>query len=872
MMNIEFENSYLLILFVVIPLALMVLRVTLIDSPRLQLWCSGLIRCIIIALLICSLAGMLWVSQSRDVSLYVLADLSDSASSNAGEQAQTILADIKEQMPSNAKAGLITFASSCQTVSYLDAKPDFPQTLDRKVEGDQEYGSETYIESALLYAIHNMPSDTINRILLLSDGNETIGDTVAAAKRSAKHGFHIYSIPYQTDDKEEILLEDLIVPAEVKKGQSFSVTAVAHSVVETTAEFVLYRDGFKVQQQDFLLKLGRNTLAFQESKASEGLTKYELHVRSDHDFFADNNVSSGIVHISGEPRVLVLEGKERDARYIARALEAENIRVEVREGKGMPASLDEFAAYDAVIMSDVAAPEISVQQMNLLRSYVEDLGGGFVMIGGEESFGLGGYYRTSIEEMLPVRMRSEKKKDTPSLAMMLVIDKSGSMGGAKIELAKEAAIATVELLSERDYVGVIAFDGDSYWVVDLQSASNQLGIIQLIEQIDAGGGTSIYPGLVDASEALNMVQATFKHTILLTDGQSQPGDFQGIVNQMVDEMITVSSVAVGEGADVNLLEDIARWGNGRFYFTTDAYDIPQIFSKETMTASKSSLVEEPFLPQLFRNHQVVQAIDWEMAPFLYGYVVTTPKATADVILLTERGDPLLARWQYGLGKCFAFTSDAKSRWAADWVTWEGYSQFWAQVVRDVMRSSQSKGVETSIKYQGAKGQLIIDNYTDNGEFVNGLDSRMQIVKPDLEIESMTIKQSAPGRYEADFPLNQIGSYLFKVRQTWLSDSDGEEIVFADFTRGLTISYKPEYRHLSTNDDFLKELASVTGGKYKPEISDLFIVDPTETATVHRRLWRWFLAIALLLFVIDVALRRLDLAGYRIFRDSTKRYG
>ncbi len=864
-MPFDFESPWLLLLALLAPLALLVLRYTLLDSPRLQIWVSALVRCAVLLLLALALASALWVARSQEVAVVVLADLSDSTPQDAPEQLQTFLNAIETRATNPAKAGLVTFSGTAQTVLPLQHHAEFPEEI-----APFDEGGETSIEAALLRARQMLPSGMLPRVALLSDGNETRGDALAAAKRCAAHGIRVYTVPYEADNKTEVLLEDLRVPAEVKKGQSFSIAAVAHADAATQAHFILYRDGFKVREQDMELVAGANTLTFEEKAPGDGLTKYELHVRADKDFYADNNVSSGIVYAAGEPKILLLEGDEREARYLARALEAEDIRVEVREGKGMPGRLEELAAFDAVIYSDVPATDVSVQQMALLRTYIEDLGGGFIMVGGEESFGIGGYYRTAIEDVLPVRMRSEKKKDTPSLAMMLIIDKSGSMQGMKVELAKEAAIATVELLGQRDYVGVIAFDGAPTWVVDLQSAGNRLGIIQNIESLEAGGGTSIYPAMEEAHDALRQIPATFKHAVLLTDGQSQPGDFEGIIDQMAAEMITVSTVGVGEGADVQLLEDIARWGRGRYYFTADPYDIPQIFTKETMTASKSSLIEEPFLPQVFRRHQVIEGIDWENAPFLFGYVVTAPKSTAEIALVSERGDPLYVTWRVGLGKSAAFTSDAKSRWATDWLGWPGYGRFWAQVVRDVMRTTQNRGAETTIRIERGTGTLTIDAVDENGHFVNGLLSTAQRIDPGLDIAQVELTQTAPGRYRAQFPLHQVGSYMFRIRQS-LPNAQAEDEPYADFTRGVTISYKPEYRHLSTNEAFLRELAEVTGGVYGATIDDLFAVEEGDSVPVRHRLWPWLLLAAILLFVLDVAMRRLDLAGLSPIR-SAQRYG
>lgn len=866
-MPLEFENPGFLWLGLLVPAAVLALRCTLVDSSRGQRILSLLVRVVILFLLVLALAGALWTSKSRSVALWVLGDLSDSVPESALAQITNLYQRLHAEKPAEGKLALALFAAKSD---WIDVPGESASARPIQLSGDN-LKTETNIERALQQAAQTLPHDAFKRVLLLTDGNQTQGDALEAAKRIRRQDIKIFAQAYEAEERDEVLLEDLLVPIEVQKGQSFAVEAIAHSTKISEASFTLYRDGFKVGERQMTLQPGANSIAFTETQAKEGLTRYELRVAApDGDFYADNNVASGIVSVAGEPRVLLLEKNEQDARYLARALEAESIRVEIRKGRGMPGSLEELAQYDAVLFSDVPATELSVPQMRLLRSYVEDLGGGFVMIGGEESFGLGGYYRTAIEDVLPLRMRSEKKKDTPSLAMMLIVDKSGSMSGDKIELAKEASIAAAELLNERDYVGVVAFDNDPYNVVDLQGAG-KMGIVQTISQIQAGGGTSIYPALAMAQESLFGVAATFKHVILLTDGHSQPGDFAGIIEQLSGDAVTVSTVGVGDGADSALLQDIARWGKGRYYFTADAYDIPQIFTKETMSASRSSLVEEPFLPQIFKDHQVIRSIDWEQAPFLFGYVLTSPKATAEVSLITERGDPLLAVWQVGLGRCAAFTSDAKSRWAADWISWPQFGQFWAQLIRSVLRSSLNQGAETTIESRGNAGSLALDCVNAAGQFLNGLKTEIQLIRPDLKVEKTSVRQLGPGHYAANFALDQTGSYLFKIRQT-IPRPDGEPEAFADFTRGLTISYKPEYRRLGADTNFLSKIANVTGGRYNPETEDLFALDKDESVPIRHALWPSLLIAALLLFVLDVALRRLDLAGRGWFREKAQRYG
>ena len=290
--------------------------------------------------------------------------------------------------------------------------------------------------------------------------------------------------------------------------------------------------------------------------------------------------------------------------------------------------------------------------------------------------------------------------------MMLVIDKSGSMGGEKIEMAKEAARAAVELLGPSDKVGVLAFEGENFWVSEMHPCSDKGFVLDKIAGLEAGGGTVMAPAMEEAHETLRSTVAKLKHVIILTDGVSSPGDFEGIAQAMAADRITVSTVAMGSDADQALLEDIARIGNGRFYSADDPAQVPQIFAKETVTASKSAINEQPFAPTIVRPTQVLSDIRLDEAPFLLGYVVTRPKPTAEVILATEAGDPLLAWWRYGLGMSVAFTSDAKARWAAEWLSWPQFGQFWAQVVRHSLRKSETKGSVVQIDRVRTEGRRL----------------------------------------------------------------------------------------------------------------------------------------------------------------------
>ena len=532
------------------------------------------------------------------------------------------------------------------------------------------------------------------------------------------------------------------------------------------------------------------------------------------------------------------------------ALEEHEIQVEVRPPQGMPDSLADLQNYECLILSNVPATSLTNRQMDLARTYVRDLGGGLIMLGGEQSFGLGGYYKTALEEILPVRSDFEKEKEKPSLAMILVIDKSGSMGGEKIELAKEAAKSAIELLGPNDKVGVIAFEGDVFWVSEVHPCNDKGFVLDRVSTIEAGGGTNMYPAMEEAYEALAKTVAKLKHVIILTDGISAPGDFEGISQQMAQARMTVSTVGIGEGYDQQLLEEIARIGNGRSYFTDDPASVPQIFAKETVSASKSAINEQPFTPQVVRTTKALAGLDVDASPLLLGYVVTRLKPTSEPILASENGDPLLTWWRYGLGMSVAFTSDAKSRWAAEWLAWPNYGKFWAQVVRQAMRKSESKGVVVQVDQKDRSASVTLDAIDPSGRFLNDADTMMTVIDDQNGKRTLEMAQTAPGRYQASFPTPLTGAY-----HTEFSQKVGGQVVYQQ-SRGLAVGYPEELRLRPTNNDLLKSVARVSGGIYDPSAESIFA--PSDQVTRRATpLWPYLLAAAALVFTLDVALRRID---------------
>ena len=854
----EITRPFLLLLLLFLPFLYYGYRRSLVDLSRIQRLISLAIRILIVLLLILSVADVQYLKTDEKLTVMFLTDISDSISTEGLTKSSDFINDALKSKSGNQQVGVIAFtdkteilqAPETENKTITDNKLDLSKIKQTWLDEDEEAADTTNIAQAIETAWSVFPANANKRVVLITDGIETQGDVIHTGLRGKDFSIQIDTVPIYPSDDPEVMVQRIEAPAQVKQGAPFNLEVIIHSNHDDIAQVNLYKNKFEVAKKEVRLVEGENRVLFTETSTESGTLTYDATCRTTKDSRYDNNRAFGIVSVSGKPRILLIDENESQTRYLMRVLEDSKINVDVRNGLGVPNELSDLQNYELVIFSDVPANRLTQKQMELLRTYVQDLGGGFMMLGSENSFGLGGYYKTPIEEVLPVRTDTEKKKETPSLAMLLVIDKSGSMGGIKIELAKEAARATVELLGPRDKIGVIAFDGSPFWITEMHDASDKQFISTQVGSITAGGGTNLYPALQQAFYALTETTAKLKHVIVLSDGHSQPGDWYGIANSMHSERITISTVGIGSGADMNMLADLAKWGGGRDYFTQDPYNIPQIFAKETVTASKSAIIDEPFIPQRIKPTQVLSGIDLELAPFLLGYVSTQPRPTAEIFLVSDRGDPVLASWQYGLGKAVAFTSDAKARWASDWLEWPGYGKFWTQLVRDTMRKNTLSNFQAQIHKDKGVAHLAIDALSEEGDFLNELDSDISLIGPDLKKKQLAISQTSPGKYELEFPTKDIGPYFLNIMQ-----KQAGEIVNTQVT-GTVVSYQDEYLVNNANESLLTQLSNVSGGKYNITADEVFRT-PENPVTLRIHLWRPFLITALILLLIDIALRRID---------------
>jgi len=861
---------------------------SLADLPWPQRIMSVLLRIAFVSLLAFGLARLARTATTQKVCTVFLVDVSESVPDLAIDDAHAEIQKAVDQKPPDALIRVITFSMRPRVVPMGDEATTVPalerhdvierreqaakgEKPDPKAKGPQKLGHDaaTDIASALQLAYGLYPAGYLRRAVIISDGVQTDGDLLAEANRAREFGVKLYTEAYKRPVPGEVALRELRVPDKVRVGEPFELHANIFASRAQTARATL-KQGEAINGLDGVrtlnLKAGDNDVTFKSVVRVAGEVTYALDLTDiEEDRFKENNYYSVTAAVPGRPAVLYVEGTPSRASYLASALSAQEFDVDVRGPRELPSSLRELERYDFVILSDAPADAVNLTQQDAIESYVRDMGGGFLFAGGESGFGLGGWYHTTIERILPVRMDSEKKKDEPGVAMVLIIDRSGSMTGPKLEMAKAAAKSTADTLAGDDLLEVIAFDSSPTKVVKMTSAKYRARIQNDIARIAAGGGTEIFSALDSGYQSLSVTRARKKHIILLTDGEAPQGGLRELSQQIAAEGMTLTTVGLGADVDANLLRAMSDLGGGRYYGVNDPSQLPRVFTKETELVSRSAAVEEYFQPRVVAPADFLRGIDMGAAPFLHGYVATKMKpAPAQEILESEIGEPILARWHVGLGWSLAWTSDVKNLWAVEWLKWPGYGQFWGQLVREHMRQKKRQQFDMRAEIDPATGHLkaSIDAIGGDDKFQNGLDAKFQIKgpQPSQEVKNLAMKQTAPGRYEIDFPLDRYGSFvLHAALEKDVEDGRGgiKKAQVAESYGHVTNPYPREYLALAPDAVTLARAAEVTGGKLDPVLKEVF--DPAgQTITYHQDLWSRFIIAAIFVYLLDLLMRRMRL--------------
>ena len=809
------------------------------------------LRSLLIIFLGLALSDPQLLIRSDQVNLFFCLDISESIPREQKKTAEAFIKKATAEMKIEDQAGVILFGKHPSIEISLQKKMG---SLVMRSDVNPNY---TNIHEALQLAIGKFPQKGKNKIVLLSDGNENLQESLDMAFLARSLGIEIYPVPLLGwFGNNEAFIEVLESPSQVALETPYELRLVVFSTTDNRGLLVLTRNDKLLAQQTLSLKSGVNVFTFADRLSDPGLYLYKAILNFDNDTYFQNNESLSFTRGSKKSRILYLSDKHERLKYLSEALKVQGLDLDIRQIKDIQGRVHGFVDYNAIILDNITARTISFPTMEQIDKYVRDTGGGLIMIGGDKSFGAGHYKKTPIERALPVFMDVPSELKFSELNLIFVVDKSSSMTGGyggknKLEMAKIATFSAVEMLNPLDRLGIVAFDTEFEWIVPLTTADQRQKIADRLSRLRGEGGTDLFPALKDVYSNLNQITAKKKHVIVLSDGETEAADFKSLVESMSASGISISTVAIGKGAHVGLMKSIADWGKGRAYYTDDPDNIPKIFTGETRIITRKIITEKRMQPRITLQDEILQGIEDPALPPVYGQVVTYPKPGARVLVETEQG-PLLAAWQYGLGRSIAFTSDLSNRWGKDWIGWEHYGRFTSQMVKWAQRKESQQRFKATIDRKGGVGTFQVDITTNTNRFVNHLDLNTNILLPSGQNQTAALDQIAPGRYECTFPAEEIGAYFFSVF--------GKEGAFSSTPRtfGFGIPHTAEFKNVGRNDRLLEELATTTHGRVlsidnPPD--DLFRASSGSKKSGFP-LWPYVILAFLLVLIMDVTARKL----------------
>ncbi len=735
---------WLLALVPLVWLAPLVARTTF--NPR-QRALQGAARSLLLTSLALAIARPVLSTNAPRQSIVYAVDVSHSIASRAIEEAARTIDQFNSTLHP-ASSRIVVFGSTTATIPDTAALRKLAP-IDSASAAQPVDRSGSDVEGALNAARGQLEPDSTPRIVLFSDGHPTEGSVEYAVGRLTAAHIPVFVEPMAVRSLGDAYVDRIDLPERIAAGAPFSATVMVGAQRSTPASITLRVDGGVVATREVTLPAGLTPVVLEARIDSAGSHVIRASMSVAGDPLAVNNTLEAVAEVTPRARVLYVEGVPQSARYLTSALRDAGFDVVTRAASGVPATAQAFDAWDVVVLSDVARSAIPDPSIAALTQWVEKAGGGLLVAGGESVFGEAGYQKSAIERIAPVTF---ERKDEPEVALVLVLDRSWSMAGSSIDLCKAAAQAAVDVLTDKQVVGVVTFNDQYEWNVPLSTVGkNRASIREKIASIVPSGPTRIYPAVEQAYLALRATKARAKHVVLLSDGRSLPDDHESLVRKMVSAHMTVSSVAVGPAADRELLHNIAVWGKGRDYAVQNAKDLPEVFVKEAKNAGTPSFDEKNITP-IVKAPAFLGAVDAAHAPRLKGITATVLKDTALEVMSTDEGDPLLAFWPIGLGRTAVFTSDVKDRWAANWVKWRGYGPFFAAVVHAIERQRPRlfdlEAVPGPIERGRREIRVAIEARDANGVYRDLLRPAVTVTSGDLAPANVMLRQVAPGRYEA----------------------------------------------------------------------------------------------------------------------------
>lgn len=695
-------------------------------------------------------------------------------------------------------------------------------------------------------------------VVLVSDGEATAGDAVGAARRLAAAGITVdvwRAVPPEGADAAVLAVK---APDALWAGEPYSVTVTLYASQPTTATLQTTHDGERLPEQEVNLTAGTTEVALSAEATAEGLTAFEVQVAAPGDLRPENDFGGALGLVRSAPRVLIVAPDDVDVGTLRNALAARQVQVDRLLPEGLPASTQGLEPYQVVILADVPADDLDFAQLTAVEAFVRGEGQGLIVAGGRTSYTLGGYAGTALERLLPVRLVPPDRKEREPASLLLVIDRSGSMETKKLALAKEAAMRAVEILQPEDRVGVIAFNQAPAWLVPLGELGGGLalrGILDRISTLEASGGTSLVPPLRDAMTALAALPPGTKHVVLLSDGKGLPGaeaELELIVRGGIAAKITLTTVAIGSNADLALLRNMAEWGQGRYHYANTPESIPGLVLSESRAVRSEAVQRGQVQARIAVPHALVSTFAARDLPSFEAYLALQerPDGLAEVVLRAPLGDPLLAAWQYGLGRVVAWTSDVDGAWTPGWIEWPELGRFWTQIIRYALPDPRQDQVFAEATAVGSEITVTAWAVGNDGRGLDLAAARVVFAGADGEPRTVDLPQTGPGEYQVTFTAPAPGAYRAVVQLAKAGQRFEAPV-------GFVAGYSPEFRPAAgAGADLLGQIAAITGGQ---EVDGLGVPEveasaaPPAAAPVDYGLWLVIAALAL--WPLEIAARR-----------------
>ncbi len=786
-----------------------------------------LFKTLAFAAVIVALAEPSLPTSETKMAVAVLVDTSASVSDRDLEQASEIAASI-DKAKGRHLVSVIPFARATRPLEQAEFAKGWQL---KNTSGDS--GRATDLEAGLREAVSALPAGLVGRIVLISDGKENRGSITRAAWQAQQLGVPVDTYALKGRPKPNLRVESLFLPAIAFTGERFPIDLIVSSPKKTSGTVEVAADGRTLGSNAVNLEAGENTLRVFSTLNTAGAIDLSGTLRTpdlgEVRFEQALNVR--------KPKVLyVSDDSPGNETHLMGVFEAAQFDVKKVENS----NASKLSEYQMIVFNNHNLEAIPAGRKLELESFVKQ-GGGLLVIGGEQNvFQEGKKEEDPLERALPAKLAPPRSPE--GTLVTLILDKSSSMEGRKMELARLAAIGVIENLRPVDTVGVLIFDNSFQWAVPIRKAEDRSSIKRLVAGVTPDGGTQIAPALSEAYRKTQPQRATFKHIVLLTDGISEEGDSINLAKEAAGERVTISTVGLGQDVNRAYLEKIASFAKGKSYFLNDPAGLEQILLRDVMEHTGSTAIERPIVPIVLKETEILEGVEMASAPALKGYVKFIAKPTADTILSIDKRDPLLARWQFGLGRSAVFASDAKARWAANWITWESYDRFWANLLRDLLPHTQHG--ESKLEYDSAGGNLVAEYRLAAHVPEPAPLPQLYAFGPDGYQKPMELKKVGPGVFRAAMNIgNRRG--LFRVRP--LQDM----AAFPEI--GL---YRPEdeLNEYGSDELLLKQVSTFTGGRFQPKPGDVFEGGGKSVATTVR-LWPALLAFAIVANLLELTLRK-----------------